>query len=73
MEQFSLGESIAALQATMLYGTMRVSISGHEFANINSGVVTTMEVGGMIQKKSCHIIRILRNTETGRTVLRAHW
>ena len=45
MENFSLGETIAALQSSMLYGTMRVGISGRDYAGVNSSIVTTMEVG----------------------------
>ncbi|KAJ4353524.1 uncharacterized protein N0V89_005254 [Didymosphaeria variabile] len=43
MNEFSLGESIAALQSIMLYGIMRVTISGRSYSEINSSIVRTME------------------------------
>ncbi|KAF2451084.1 hypothetical protein P171DRAFT_469196 [Karstenula rhodostoma CBS 690.94] len=40
---FPLASTLAALQATMLYGTMRVALSGRPYASINPTLVHTME------------------------------
>ncbi|KAL5373534.1 hypothetical protein DPSP01_012663 [Paraphaeosphaeria sporulosa] len=43
LRTLSLGSTLAALQSTMLYGTMRVLLSGRSYAAINAGIVRSME------------------------------